>query len=209
MPQTLIWGASGGIGSALVRLFKSEGWRVYAAARTVDRAPAEADQVIAFDAGSEFSIQQGAMQVAQDGGVIDAMLYAAGGLVAAPIEKLDRDDWKATLDANLNGAYLTAKASLDLLQPGGQMLFLGAYVEKITLPRMAAYAAAKSALEVMVTVLQKEHRRLKIGLVRLPAVDTPFWNSVPFNLPAGALQPDAVARRVVDHLRAGGGSLDL
>lgn len=49
MANVLIWGASGGIGQALVRLFKQEGWRVFAAARDTTCIPDQADFTYRFD----------------------------------------------------------------------------------------------------------------------------------------------------------------
>jgi len=49
MKTTLIWGASGGIGSEMVRILKNDDWRVFAAARNKERIPAEADEKLYFD----------------------------------------------------------------------------------------------------------------------------------------------------------------
>jgi NAD(P)-dependent dehydrogenase (short-subunit alcohol dehydrogenase family) len=127
------------------------------------------------------------------------VIYAAGGLNANLLEKLTSEEWNATLTANLTGAFLASRASLNLLKRDGHLILIGAYTEKITLPRMGAYVAAKSGLESLVTVLQKENRKLKITLVRPPAVDTPFWQNVPFRLPASALQPQQVASAMIAH----------
>ncbi len=210
MPEALIWGASGGIGSALVSLLKSQGWRVYAAARDEQRVPSEADLVCSFDASDDFSIQQAALQVAQEAGSLDLVVYAAGGLVAATVDSFDASTWKAVLDANLNGAQRAARESIHLLREGGHMMFLGAYVDKITLPKFGAYAAAKAGLEPLVAILQKENRKLKFTLARPGAVDTPFWANVPFSLPKTASTPEAIAQALLSRFESGeSGLLDL
>ncbi len=200
MPQALIWGASGGIGSALVRNLKGGGWVVYAAARDESRIPAEADLALTFGAGSEYSIQTAVTGVAYDTSELDLVVYAAGGLTASTVSDFAADDWQAVIDANLTGAYLCAKHSLPLLKPGGHMVFIGAYTEKITLPRFAAYAGAKAALETFVSVLAKENRRQKFTLVKVGAVDTPFWQHVPFALPKTALSPDGLAAQLLERV---------
>lgn len=203
MRQALIWGASGGIGSALVRNLKGAGWGVYGAARDESRIPAEADLALTFSAGSEYSIQTAVTGVAYDTSELDLVVYAAGGLTASTVSDFAADDWQAVIDANLTGAYLCAKHSLPLLKPEGQMVFIGAYTEKITLPRFAAYAGAKAALETFVSVLAKENRRQKFTLVKVGAVDTPFWQNVPFALPKTALSPDAVAAQLLERVASG------
>lgn len=210
MPDALIWGASGAIGRAMLTQLKTEGYRVFAAARDESRVPDIADFVFGFNAGTADSADAVVSMCAYETAGFDVVVYAAGGLSADPVERLTADAWQATIDANLNGAFYAAKASVNLMNKGGHLLILGAYVHKITLPRMAAYAAAKAGLEAFVDILGRENRKLKVSLVRLPAVDTPFWQNVPFKLPATALQPETVAQRIWSHIQAGaGGPLDI
>lgn len=211
MPDALIWGASGGIGGAVVRHFKEAGWRVFAAARHEENIPPEADFTYHFDATDPQSADQVALLVSQEiEETLDLIVYAAGGVVSGKLDRLDADAWTQSSAANLDGAVRAANASLNLLSKHGHMVFIGAYVEKITLPKMGAYATAKAGLQTMVEILRKENRRRKITLVRPPAVDTPFWENVPFSLPDSAITPDAVASAIVEHVNADkDGMLDL
>lgn len=210
MPDALIWGASGGIGRALTTHLKQEGWRVFGIARDETRILDHVDHKYEFDAENPDSILYSVPLIAQETDGIDLMVYAAGGIRANPLEKQDPQDWNSVIAANLTGAYLTARSSLNLMRTGGHMMFIGAYVDKITLPRMGAYTSAKAGLERMVTILQKENRKIKITLVRPPAVDTPFWENVPFKLPDGALKPAQVAQAIVQYYEAdGSGELSL
>ncbi|GAB4510029.1 MAG: SDR family NAD(P)-dependent oxidoreductase [Anaerolineae bacterium] len=206
MPDALIWGASGGIGQALVMHLKNEGWRVFAAARNERRVPAEADYTYTFDATKPETIQAAATLVAMETEGLQLVVYAAGGILADPLDKLAPEAWQAVMAANLDGAYLAARSSINLLGKDGHMMFVGAYVDKITLPRMGAYTTAKAGLEALVTILQKENRKLKMTLVRPPAVNTAFWNNVPFKMPENAMQPEAVARAMLDHYQSGSGN---
>lgn len=210
MPNALIWGASGGIGSALVRHLKAEGWYVIGAARDESRVPSEADYALEFEAGDAYSFRQAAYALAQQTDALDLVVYAAGLMYAETAVDFAHEDWKRVLDANLTGAQQAAAASLGVLREGGALMFIGAYVDKITLPRFAAYTAAKAGLAAFAGVLAKEQRKRKITLVRPGAVDTAFWNNLPFSLPKGALSADAVAQAVLAHYEAGGaGMLDL
>ncbi len=210
MPDALIWGASGGIGRALVTHLKAQGWRVFAVARDVSRIPAEADFSYQFDAGFAGSITDVSMAVIHDTAGLDLMVYAAGGLLAKTVEQVTPDEWQHVMDANLNGFYRTTHGALNLLREGAHVMVIGAYVDKITLPRFAAYAAAKAGLEPLLTILQKEQRKLNFTLVRPGAVATPFWENVPFKLPAGALTAEAVAEAILNRYTSGAkGILDL
>jgi NAD(P)-dependent dehydrogenase (short-subunit alcohol dehydrogenase family) len=210
MPVGVIWGASGGIGSALVRGLKAQGWTVYGIARDSGRIPVEADAGFEFEASDDYAIKQAAYAVAQQVEAVDLVVYAAGMMRPATVEAFSPADWSAVMDANLNGAARTAAASLPLLREGGALVLIGAYVDSITLPRFSAYAAAKAGLAVLADVLAKENRKLKITLARPGAVDTPFWANVPFKLPAGAQSAEVVAAAIIEHCTAGrSGTLDL
>lgn len=211
MPEALIWGASGGIGGALVTALKSANWRVFAAARDQARIPAGADVRLPFDAAAESSIAEAALVIAHETSGLDLMVYAAGELEAEKLLDLSTAGWQSTLDANLTGAYLAARSSLNLMREGGHMVFIGAYVEQILLPKLGAYAAAKAALVPFVTILAKENRKRKFTLVRPPAVNTPFWQHLPFSLPDDKkLSPEQVAAAILAHVQSGAsGELNL
>jgi 3-oxoacyl-[acyl-carrier protein] reductase len=210
MSEALIWGASGGIGQALVRRLKSEGWRVIAAARQAEIIPKEADLALEFEAGNPGSIDRAALTIAQETQGIALIVYAAGGLRAETFAKSTEEDWSTVVDSNLTGAYRTAKAGLNLLVEGGHMIFFGAYGDHLILHKMGPYAVAKAGLEPLVKVLAKENRRYKFTLVRPGAVDTPFWENAPFKLPKDAKAPEAVVDAILEHYQAGNsGELNL
>lgn len=210
MADALIWGASGGIGSALAKLLKERGWRVFAAARNQAKIPEGMDGAFSFSARDPFSFDTIAMAVAQQADDLSLVVYAAGSMSAKAIADTSADEWRAVQDANLNGAYLAAKVSIHLLREGGHFMVIGAQVDKVTLPRFAAYAAAKAGLEPMITVFAKEHRKLKFAVIRPGAVDTPFWANVPFRLPPGALSADSVALSILNTYESGGvGAIDV
>ena len=117
----------------------------------------------------------------------------------------------ATLtDANLTGAFLTTRYSLPLLAPDAHLVYLGAISERLRLPGLSAYAAAKAGLEALAETLAKEERKRRVTVVRPAAVDTPLWEKVPLRLPAGALTADALARQIIEaHQDGHKGTLDI
>ncbi len=197
--DALIWGASGGIGSALVTMLKQEGWRVFAAARNRDRIPSEADFKLPFDTEDLNTFQEVNFTVAYESNGIDLVVYAAGGLRSGMMRDLSLEEWSAVTSGNLTGAFLAASHSLSAMHPQGHMAFIGAYTEHLILPKMGAYAAAKAALEPLVAILRKENRKMRFTIVRPGAVDTAMWNNAPFKKPSNAKSPVIVARAILDH----------
>lgn len=210
MPDALVWGASGGMGQALVSELKQAGWRVFAVARDTSAIPAEADAEFEFNASAEHSIEQTMMFVGQHTEQLDLVAYVAGGLAYEKLDRMDYESWRSTLDSNLNGAFLAAHHSLPLLRKGGHMVFIGAYIDHIRLPKMGAYAVAKAGLEELVNLLAKENRRKNFTLVRPGAVDTAFWEQVSFSKPDDAKAPQVVAQAILSRYEAEeSGMLDL
>lgn len=203
MTEALIWGASGGIGQASVRLLKQEGWRVFAAARHVDRIPPEADFAYHCDVAVPATIGETQLLVAHETQGIDLVIYAVGDLRPALLAKASPEDWDAVLTSNLTGAFMVASRSLYVLKEGGLMVFTGAYVDHVTLPKMGAYAVAKAGLATLVAVLRKENRQHRFSVVRPGPVDTPFWDKAPFRKPADAKPPQVMVRAILDHYQAG------
>ena len=110
------------------------------------------------------------------------------------------EDWQGIIDANLTGAYLSLHYSLDLLAENAHIMFIGAVSERLRLPGLSAYAAAKAGLEAFVEALAKEERKRKVTIIRPGAVNTDFWEKVPFRMPANALPVETVADRSITRL---------
>ena len=216
MSTAMIWGASGGIGRALVeRLVQpdassgepdassGEGWQVWAIARHPGDLGSLTPHVLQADVGNARSVQQAVLAVNEAGAQVDLWAYAAGDIEAISAAEMPPETWRRILDANLNGAYLAIHYSLPLLAPEAHIFFLGAVSERMRLPGLSAYAAAKAGLESFAEALRKEQRNRmlhlarRVTVVRPGAVDTPFWNKVPFKLPPHAPQPEVVAERIL------------
>ncbi len=209
MPHALVWGAAGGIGRALTKQLASLGWHVHAVCRSQVRIDGAA-QVVEADVADSFAVHNAVLEIAQVVSDIQLSIYAAGDIVAADCDSLPPEEWRRILDANLTGAYLTAHHSLPLLAIDAHLIFIGAVHERLRLPGLTAYAAAKAGLEAFADALRKEQRGKRVTVVRPGAVDTLFWRNVPFRLPKNALTPDALADKVLAaHLEGSEGQLDL
>ncbi len=90
------------------------------------------------------------------------------------------------------------------------LFFLGAVSERMRLPGLSAYAAAKAGLEAFAEAYRKEARKQKVSVVRPSAVATSLWQKVPFSMPKDAKSPEKVAQRIMDAYAQGHrGALDL
>ena len=210
MPTSLIFGASGGIGRALVQKLTGDGWTVGA----VSRHPHDLADLTEFrytaDIADAFAVQQAVYATAQELPPVDLWIYAAGDILSMPVAEMTADAWQRVLTANLSGAYLATHYSLPLLAERAHLMYIGAYSEKLRLPGLTAYAAAKAGLEAFTAALAKEQRKLRVTVVRPGAVDTPLWRKMPARLPKNAMTPDVLAEHIIAAYHAGTeGALDV
>lgn len=209
MKTAMIWGANGGIGQALTKKLAAEGWRVIAITRDAEDVPGAAVMIEA-DVTDARGVETAVLSTAYEIDSVDLWVYAAGDITSAKIDKMTPEEWRRIVDANLLGPYLTTHYSLPLLAENAQLIFLGAVSERLRLPGLSAYAAAKSGLEAFAEVLRKEQRNRHVLVVRPGAVATPFWDKVPMRLPKDAASPEKVSAKILEAYKNGdSGVLDL
>ena len=199
--QMVIWGA-GGIGSALARLMIQNGWRVAVAGRHTAALQDTSAFLIETDLASPAAVQAASVEISQEMGPLDWWVYAAGDILSKPTASLSPEEWQRILNANLNGVFLTAHFSQSLLTSSAPLYILGAVNERMRLPGLSAYAAAKAGVEALGEVLRKELRR-PVVIIRPGAVDTPLWAKVPFRLPAHSLKSTELAERLYEAYQGG------
>jgi len=209
MKAAMIWGASGGIGRALLKKTVDEGWQTIA----LTRSPADigdADVVIDVDVSDPHAVKKAVHSAAMEVESVSLWMYAAGDILAAKTADMAPGEWNRILAANLTGAFHALHYSLPLLTEEAQLIFIGAVSERLRLPGLSAYAASKAGLEALAECLRKEERHKKVLLVRPGAVATTLWEKVPMSLPKHALSPDDLAEAVYAASEQGqSGRLDL
>jgi len=209
MKNAIIWGAAGGIGKALTQKLTSENFTVVAISRRIDEMSLVTPYTIHADVTQPLQVAEAARIAGEVAKGFDLYVYAVGDIIYQKISEMSSDQWDRILAANLTGVFLTTQASLSLLRSGAYMVFLGAVHERLRLPGLSAYAAAKAGLEVFVEILRKETRH-KTLIIRPGAVNTALWSKVPFSLPKTALQPEALAEKIYSAIIEGKeGVLDL
>lgn len=202
MKTAMIWGANGGIGRALTKKLAAEQWRVIAIIRHGDDVPGAAVTIQA-DVTNARAVETAVMSAAYDIDSVDLWIYAAGDITYAKIDKMPPEDWQRIVDVNLLGPYLATHYSLPLLAINAHLIFLGAVSERLRLPGLSAYAAAKSGLEAFADALRKEQRQRRVLVVRPGAVATPFWDKVPMRLPKDAASPAKVSAKILEAYKNG------
>jgi NAD(P)-dependent dehydrogenase (short-subunit alcohol dehydrogenase family) len=162
--RVLVTAAATGIGATVAERFAESGARVYVCdvdeqaltaylAAHSDIAGRKADVASAGDVDAFV-----AAGVARLGG-IDVLVSNAGvaGPVA-PVEHMDVDGWRRTLDVNLTGAFLCVRAAVPHLRAaaGGSIVVMSSNAGTMGLPFRAPYVATKWGLIGLVKTLAME-----------------------------------------------------
>ena len=209
MQTAMIWGANGDIGRAITAELASRQWQVVAVSRDGEEV-AQAKLTIQADVTKDNAVSQAVLTAAYEIDEVDLWIYAAGDIQSSPVEDMKPEVWQRILGANLYGAYLTTHYSLPLLAENAHLFYLGAVSERLRLPGLSAYAAAKAGLEAFAESLRKEQRKKRVTVVRPGAVATTFWEKVPMSLPKNAASPEKVSKRILEAYQEGStGLFDL
>ncbi len=155
----LVTGASSGIGRAIALMFAEQGAALVLTARRGALLEAVAKEIRQSGGRAEF-VAGDITQAETHEQLIEAANSRFGGLDIAinnagiigalkPLAEMSLEEWQATLDTNLEAAFLGARSQIPAMlhRGGGSIVFTSSFVgTSVGLPGMSAYGAAKAAL---------------------------------------------------------------
>ena len=162
--RVLITAGASGIGAAFARGFAEAGARVVAVDRdgeALDAFHAAHPDIATCEADvtDEAAIAGAIERAAAAFGGLDVVCANAGtGGPAGALETLDAAEWRACIDVNLTGAFLTAKHAIPRLRRGENplLLFTSSTAGLFGYPGRGPYNAAKWALTGLTKTLAME-----------------------------------------------------
>jgi NAD(P)-dependent dehydrogenase (short-subunit alcohol dehydrogenase family) len=175
----LITGAGGGIGCALARLLRAQGYRIAAVGRDAGRlAEVDADLRIATDttAPEGAALAVSACQEAL-GGSPKLLAHCVGSTLIAPLHRTKAEAYRDVMRINLDSAVFMLQAWLGGLhgQPGAAV-FASSVVARIGVANHEAIAAAKGGVEALVRSAAATYaaQGVRINAVAPGMTDTPM-----------------------------------
>jgi NAD(P)-dependent dehydrogenase (short-subunit alcohol dehydrogenase family) len=172
----IVTGSSGGIGSAIVDLFLTQGWEVLG----VDRVASGAKPGVKFikaNLASARDVQRIARKVRASRRRIDAIVNNAAEQVVKPLAETTPEEWDRTMAANVRPAYLLMAGLHELLRAAqGAVVNIGSVHAVATSPGMAAYVASKGALVALTRAMALEFApaAIRVNAVLPGSTDTPM-----------------------------------
>jgi NAD(P)-dependent dehydrogenase (short-subunit alcohol dehydrogenase family) len=202
VPSALVTGGSSGIGLAIARMLRDEGYDLTLASRTREKIEAAAEELgalaIAADMGKEEDCIRVVAEHRERHGGLDVLVNSAGIGIAGTVESLQAKHIDLQLGVNLRGLLLVSREAIPLLrQSRGWIFNLASIAGTAPTPGLTVYGATKAAV---IALTRSQNLELDDAGVRAVAicpgfVDTPMaeWSGLAAD---EMIQPDDCAEIV-------------
>jgi NAD(P)-dependent dehydrogenase (short-subunit alcohol dehydrogenase family) len=184
----LITGGSSGIGLAIARMLREEGFDLTLASRRPEKVEAAAAELgavaVAADVSDESDCERIVAEHRARFGRLDLLVNSAGIGIAGNVADLPAKHLDLTLGINLRGLFLVTKHAIPLLKESrGWIVNLASIAGTLPTPGLSAYGATKAAVISLTRSLNEELDADGVRAIALcPGfVDTPMaqWSGIP------------------------------
>ncbi len=177
--KVLITGAGGGLGRALVTLFKAGGASLVACDQSYDSlADMPVDERITFDLLDRAAVVKAAADIVA-AGVPDIIVNNAGWTRAESMASLDTEKVVAEIDLNLTGVIAFTNLLLEgMVERGSGAVVFVSSVNALSHFGNPAYAAAKAGINAYARAVAVEYGRfgIRANAVCPGSIRTPAWD---------------------------------
>lgn len=175
----LVTGASSGMGRETAIKLAKEGYKVYAAARRIDKLQ-ELEQVgcvpLALDVANDDSIVNAVKTIEQKDGGVDVLFNNAGIAILGSVEEMTLEDAKKMFEVNVFGLARLTQLLIPYMRTkgSGKIINNSSIAGKSHAPLTAWYAATKHALEGLNSCLRVELKPfgVQVVIIRPGAIST-------------------------------------
>ncbi|HYP52855.1 MAG TPA: SDR family oxidoreductase [Pyrinomonadaceae bacterium] len=210
----IVTGSTKGIGRAIAEALVRAGANVCVSARSSEEVERAVGELGALDGGDVTGVVCDVRDyeevkalfehTAAEFGGVDVLVNNAGVGSWGTVEETSPEDFRAVLETNLFGVFYCCHEAIPLMRErgGGYVINISSLAGTIAHPRMAAYNASKFGLNGFSEALMQEvrHDNIKVSYVMPGSVNTEFGGDSPSEEKAWQLQPEDIARVVLDLL---------
>ena len=212
----LVTGGTRGIGAAICKALKDEGYTVVASyAGNDDAANAFKDEtgvpVMKFDVGDFDACKQAMETIASEHGPVEVLVNNAGITKDGAFHKMTPEQWSAVIDTNLTGLFNTTRNVWEGMRERGfgRVINISSVNGQKGQMGQANYSAAKSGDLGFTKALAQEGARkgITVNAIAPGYINTEMMSTIPEKvmneqilpqIPAGRLgEPEEIARCVV------------
>lgn len=179
----VVTGGGTGIGEACVALLAQKGATVGVLGRRRELVETVAAKhggfALVADASNEVDMKRVMATVVERHGRLDMLIANAGGYGQSACMDTSVEDWRKAFDANLNTAFVSARAALPhLISQRGSIVFVASIAALAAGPQVCGYTTFKHALIGLSRSLARDYGPLGVrsnvvcpGWVRTPMAD--------------------------------------
>lgn len=173
----LVTGAGSGLGEAAAKAFDAEGAKVALLSRTKEELEETANKlnndslIITADISNPDEVEEAVQKVIEKWGRLD-IVYANAGVngIWAPLDELRPEEWRKTIDINLNGTFYTVKyASAKMKEHGGSIIITASVngTRVFSNTGASAYASTKAAQVAFMkmTALELAKHKIRVNAI--------------------------------------------
>ena len=187
MRSALVTGGSSGIGLAIARMLREEGFELTLASRTKEKIDAAAAEVgahaVAADMGKEEDCIRVVAEHKERFGGLDVLVNSAGIGIAGTVESVQTKHIDLQLGINLRGLLIVTREAIPLLkETKGWVINLASIAGTAPTPGLTVYGATKAAVIALTRSMNAELDSDGVRAIALcPGfVDTPMaqWSGL-------------------------------
>lgn len=183
----LVTGGGSGMGETAALRFAREGARVVICGRTkeklertVDEARTDGTEIVDLqaDISDPQDVRRLFEEVDERFGRLD-VLFAHAGIngVWAPVEELDVDEWRRTIDINLSGTFYTVKYAVPLMKHQGGSIIITSSINgttKFSDVGSSAYCASKAGQIAFMKLMALElaDKKIRVNAICPGSIET-------------------------------------
>jgi NAD(P)-dependent dehydrogenase (short-subunit alcohol dehydrogenase family) len=161
MRSALVTGGSSGIGLAIARMLRAEGFELTLASRTEEKIEAAAAEVGAHAVAADMGREEDCIRVVAEHrdrfGGLDLLVNSAGIGIAGTVESLQTKHIDLQLGINLRGMLLVTREAIPLLkETKGWIVNLASIAGTTPTPGLTVYGATKAAVIALTRSMNAE-----------------------------------------------------
>ena len=161
MPSAIVTGGSSGIGLAIARMLRDEGFELTLASRTREKVEAAAAELDAHAIQADLSREDDCSRIVAEHrerfGALDVLVNSGGIGIAGTSESLVTKHVDLQLGVNLRGLLLVTREAIPLLKESrGWIVNLASIAGTTPTPGLVVYGATKAAVIALTRSLNAE-----------------------------------------------------
>lgn len=212
--SAVVTGSTRGIGRAVARALVEAGADVVISSRHGEEAEAAARELdaegegrvvgVACDVRRHDDVRGLIGRAVEEFGGLDVLVNNAGVGGFAAVDEMRPEKWEQIIETNLNGVFYACHEAVPHLRArgGGWIINIGSLAGKNAFAGGAAYNASKFGLVGFseALMLDVRHDDIRVNYIMPGSVNTHFFEGGPREENAWMLQPEDIARVVMDLL---------